>query len=1544
MSETKQKTSGLKTSDSLKVNAASSNKTNTSTSITSNSSSSPPSKPLTRLQREIKFLTINKNILPNGKFKVPAEKIPDKIKNMPHFNIANYINQNDYRAAVTMAHFNIKQQDKARGQKAARKRKNRRKSHNKQLHTNYILPGVRETYPMINVPSKIMYMRQVHQTIYTTNSAVRPQVQEQSNQEQNPDSTSFTILGKVGDSQIKLLFDSGSSGNNIPQDIYEKLKHFGKFIPPTIFTQDIITASGDILNCIGTFVVDIWLSDKTCAKDCELSIIQGLAVKKIVIGAITISHMQRQHGWYLGKTFHKYPDCKNFGNNQILPNCTAECADISKCLCINPFSPEGYDIIPYIYENSVECNIIQTHKTGSFPVLNKYENTLPERLLSMEYTKIPPQTATVIKTKSEQQSWNPETKSFNFSSKNNDVDDDNLRYWEPSDEICHSLNMNSKEDAKVLRLTDNKCLLINRSDEPVEIHPKNNLGHLYALEVGKRVREIELKHLDEFRTEKIQEKIDKHAPGGISFPKPSGELMFDSSYQRSLARHYGYEPSKGEELSSDIPKSTQPPIKLTHVDKHHKVHNFEIECGLKSEYLRKKLTNFLQKRSRVFFSNPDNHPPLIDKNGKVIRHSLQLKEQALLKSAKPIDLSPPMRKQLHKMIQAKIKNGTMVEIDPNNRGPFNSAVLIVDKLPGPNGEARFRIVQSLLNLNDNTIYQRFSLRSPTEIIKELPTDAQFFSQFDAKDAFDSLALKENEVPYTNLVYRDDKDIPHTVANTRCPQGAVNSPASLINTYNSLFEDLITDKTVYWYFDDAISASRDESELVEKTCKIVDRCYKHNIVLSANKCRICVPIVVFGGYRLEANKSSIPLKYAQRIVDFKRPNDVSSLMNFLGICCFIKQYVRNYAHYSSVLSNLISECTRKHGEGWNWTEECQTAFERLKEAVMNPLSLSSIDYKSKNTKLHVFTDASNTTLGGCLVQEFKDHKPNASFVLIDYFSKTLPKVQRKNGIFSSEKDALMSAVDRWEKYFINPDMPVCFHIDNKILFSMTKSTARQPKVNAFLNNMLSSYRPAEIKWISSAIHPADCLTRLVQHKSEEEQDNSSKKMLKIFYMQTVDDNFRQAEEEFRLQPQLFSMVKKLKQITSDCYTMTRAQKIRQRQALEEDNEYEYLRIFPTGQTDKKGDEPVPALAGEGPERIADDVPDEELPVINRPPGEQYDNSRERVQAEMLNAMADSPNDPVEQAKQAHSRFHLSPKILQNTFKISVKVSTDIVKSCHRCSQFIEPNSHPQVRERKHFTPLSPNVQIAIDIAHFEEKYGKKFLLIGKDVCSGFHFLYALRDLTTNSVFKALLNYATFFGWPQEFRCDNSLSFYSTEMKQLLASHHVLLRPFASYHSNGNAKIERSIRSLRLYLNRLGKPWSKPETIYQATQYLNCFTGLKDDSVNGKRPNLASPSEIQLSYKPDILRLLKLSKPSSEHYNLPSKFNAKRYAQKQNEGIENRSVRNKLKYQVGSHVHYKKSGPKDSTPLPGVIEKIYEEQATIRCPNGLLISRSHADILC
>ena len=774
-------------------------------------------------------------------------------------------------------------------------------------------------FVMRNTPKKQQLL-----TTRTTSTYTNPPTGNQSYCQQSRNN-SFTVWGRIANIPVKTLFDSGSQGNNISEEMFEKLKQHGKYIPATIFTQDIVTAAGKTLNCIGTFVVDIWLGKQTCAKQCSFSIIQGLALDKIVIGSVTISDLQAQQGWFLGKFFHKYPDCPNFGKNSLEKNCTDECMDISECLCVNPFDADKYDIIPFIDDATIECNVLRTQSYGGVPALATVEPTLDERLVASAYCKIPPETAQVIPVNYEEQSWNSTSKEFEFKSKDPADKDEDLRYFEPADGIAHITNMDTKEDAKILRLSRRCCLLVNRSNDMVEIHPNNVVGKLYALQIGKRVKEIEQQHLEQFQKEDIQGKINSHAPGGFSFPKPSGELSFDASYQRSLARHYGYEADKSDEFQLKKTQQSQlPPITIRHLDNNNTVHVFEIECGFKNKTIRKQLTKFLQDRSSVFYSNPDNHPALVDEKGNILHHSLLLKEQALLKAAKPIDLSPPMRKQLHKMIQAKLKNGTMIEIEPEKRGPFNSSVLIVDKPPGPNGEARFRIVQSLLNLNDNTIYKNFALRSPTEIIQDLPPGAKLYSQFDAKDAFDSLALKPSEVVYTSLMYRDDKDIPHTVANTRCPQGAVNSPSSLINTYNRLFRDLIADKVVAWYFDDAISAAVDENQLFENTCKIVDRCHKHNIVLSPNKCRLGVSTVLFGGYEITANRSTIPLKYAQRIVDFKRPNDVSTLMNFLGICCFIKQFVRNYAHYSTVLSNLISECTRKNGGGWNWTEECQTA--------------------------------------------------------------------------------------------------------------------------------------------------------------------------------------------------------------------------------------------------------------------------------------------------------------------------------------------------------------------------------------------------------------------------------------------------------------------------------------------------------------------------------------------------------------------------------------------------------------------------------------------
>ena len=82
----------------------------------------------------------------------------------------------------------------------------------------------------------------------------------------------------------------------------------------------------------------------------------------------------------------------------------------------------------------------------------------------------------------------------------------------------------------------------------------------------------------------------------------------------------------------------------------------------------------------------------------------------------------------------------------------------------------------------------------------------------------------------------------------------------------------------------------------------------------------------------------------------------------------------------------------------WTEECEEAFERLKEVLCNDPVLKSPDYSREFT---VQTDASDRGMGVVLCQTNKDGEAD----LVAYFScKFLPKEERY-GIVEKECRAI-----------------------------------------------------------------------------------------------------------------------------------------------------------------------------------------------------------------------------------------------------------------------------------------------------------------------------------------------------------------------------------------------------------------------------------------------------------------------------------------------------------------------------------------------------------
>ena len=60
-----------------------------------------------------------------------------------------------------------------------------------------------------------------------------------------------------------------------------------------------------------------------------------------------------------------------------------------------------------------------------------------------------------------------------------------------------------------------------------------------------------------------------------------------------------------------------------------------------------------------------------------------------------------------------------------------------------------------------------------------------------------------------------------------------------------------------------------------------------------------------------------------------PTCVSEVRSFLGATSYYRKYIPGFADIASPLTNLT-----KKNQKFVWTEKCQSAFERLKEALVS----------------------------------------------------------------------------------------------------------------------------------------------------------------------------------------------------------------------------------------------------------------------------------------------------------------------------------------------------------------------------------------------------------------------------------------------------------------------------------------------------------------------------------------------------------------------------------------------------------------------------------
>lgn len=162
-------------------------------------------------------------------------------------------------------------------------------------------------------------------------------------------------------------------------------------------------------------------------------------------------------------------------------------------------------------------------------------------------------------------------------------------------------------------------------------------------------------------------------------------------------------------------------------------------------------------------------------------------------------------------------------------------------------------------------------------------------------------------------------------------------------------------------------------------------------------------VSFLGHIVSSNGIKTDPTKTKAVDDWKRPTNKSELRSFLGLVSYYRKFVKDFAKIAKCLHALTS----KHGK-WEWTSECDKAFQCLKEKLVTAPILGYPDVNGGMFALD--TDASNDLIGAVL-SEIQDGKET----VIAYASRTLSSAEKNHCVTRKEMLALVYFVKHFKQY-------------------------------------------------------------------------------------------------------------------------------------------------------------------------------------------------------------------------------------------------------------------------------------------------------------------------------------------------------------------------------------------------------------------------------------------------------------------------------------------------------------------------------------------------
>ena len=384
-----------------------------------------------------------------------------------------------------------------------------------------------------------------------------------------------------------------------------------------------------------------------------------------------------------------------------------------------------------------------------------------------------------------------------------------------------------------------------------------------------------------------------------------------------------------------------------------------------------------------------------------------------------------------------------------SKSPWASPIV-----PVPKPDGTIRVCIDYRRLNSITIKDPYYMVTLEEILDRVGNSC-VMSKIDLSKGYYQILVHPGSIDKTAFVSPVGK-----FAFTRMPFGLANAPAIFQRLMESVLEGCY--KFSAPYIDDVIVFSSCVVEHVSHLEEVVKALGKAGLMLKKSKCVFGRTSVEYLGHRIGSGCLAVPQHRITAMENYLQPKTKKQLRAFLGAASYYRQFVYQFAWYSSALSPSTSFSAPAVVD---WDEGKLEAFLHLRVSLCNMCILT---IPSSEDMFCLHTDASAMGIGATL-----NVVRNKKELTVAFFSRQLQGAQVRYSATELEALAIIRSVYFFAHYLYGRHFEII--TDHKALTSLMSSSRLNRRLQGWALKLMDfdftiKYKPG------STVGDADGLSR------------------------------------------------------------------------------------------------------------------------------------------------------------------------------------------------------------------------------------------------------------------------------------------------------------------------------------------------------------------------------------------------------------------------------------------------------------------------------------